>query len=147
MVAAETSAAQTQAATLTAAHQTPTYSGQIGHYDMGKGFSDFLFDHDGQVVYLDVFFPDEPEESPYAVSYGDDWFSLWTDCEGQTAPGAPSAAYCLGVFINVEPAGQPGVIWGYNQGAHYLKGYWLVTAHPGMHQGQLSLTLSGAPAQ
>ncbi|MFE4106479.1 hypothetical protein [Almyronema epifaneia] len=126
--------------------EQPTFAGEIGHDDLGTAFSDFLFDHDGQIVYLDVYFSDRPDDEPAKVFYGEDWFTLWTECQGLSAGEAPSANYCTGISINIQLNDQPGAIWGYNQGFQYLKGRWLVTVHPGMHQGQLSLSLDAVGA-
>ncbi len=122
--------------------EQPTYTGAIGPLEQGIDFETFLFDHDGQVVYLDTYFPVTPD--PNAVDVGENWFVLWTDCPELPVDALPGMQYCTGTAVNVYVDGSPEHVWGYNQGFQYLKGYWSVTALPGMHQGQLSVNLTAA---
>ena len=120
----------------------PEYSGKIGNLDAGQAFIDFLYEHDGEVVYLDTYF-DSDGSGHEAVNYYDGGFVLWHECpELPPAEEDLSAMYCTGVSFNVTLSPGTEALWGYNQGFQYLKGHWSVTALPGMHQGLLSLTLN-----
>lgn len=121
--------------------QIPKYSGEIGHLKAGKDFIDFIFKHDAQVVYLDTYF-DAPASDQKDVHYGDDWFSLWSECNNLLENQHPSEMHCSGVSFNLRVPSESESIWGYNQGFQHLQGYWSIRANHGMHQGQLSVTLT-----
>lgn len=127
-----------------ATYSTPTFSGEIEHFLSGNDLQEFLFAHDGKIVYLDVYFDDLPDSNPEAISSWEEGFTLWSNCIDLPTNQVPSSMHCTGVSINVYDQDSPENIWGYNQGVQYLKGYWTVTAIPGMHQGLLSLSLNAA---
>lgn len=121
--------------------EIPSYSGKIGHLEAGKDFIDFIFKHKAQVVYLDAYF-DAPAFDEKDIHYGDDWFSLWSECNNLPENQPPSYMHCLGASFNLKVSNESESIWDYDQGFQHLQGYWSIRANDGMHQGQLSVTLT-----
>jgi hypothetical protein len=129
--------------------KTPSFSGPVGHLQESEEFIDFIYKHDAEIVYLDVYF--DSSEFPPAVmerdSFGRKYFALWTDCRNLPEGEEPSSPYCTGVEFGVQFDEKSESTYGYNQGFNYLKGYWAVRTNPGMHQGLLSVTLLAVNAE
>jgi len=129
--------------------EIPNFSGEIGNLDEATPFVDFLVNHEGDIVYLDIYFDSFPSgyEKPQAISHGEDWFLVWFDCRELPVNETPNARHCKGMNYNVTKQNDSDAIWGYNQGFQYLKGYWAVRSDFGMHQGMLSTTLTAVNTQ
>lgn len=117
------------------------YRAEIATFDSQVEFANFLFDHDGGSVQLDVRF--DIDSNPDLV--GDTWVLLWMECEEMPDDLLPSADYCTGVEVELEGTGSEPVLR--PEGSNYvlLRGSFRVTAHEGMHQGLLSMTLAAEP--
>lgn len=59
--------------------EIPRYSGKIGHLEKGKSFIDFIFNHDGKVVYLNSYL-DAFADARDTIPTEDDFFTLWSAC-------------------------------------------------------------------
>ncbi|WP_131770043.1 serine/threonine-protein kinase [Candidatus Protofrankia californiensis] len=127
----------------------PQFQGKVGHLAAAKPFMDFVYDHDTKVVLLDVratadgnqqlFWPD-PDYG------GDDRpnFTLFGECgdlpPGET-PGYEPAKECAGTVYRLAIDPETGAFFDYVQGFYYIKGYFWVSAAPGMHQGMTAVNL------
>ena len=117
------------------------FEGEVGQLGKSAGLLSFLNNNDGKVVYLDNRF-DSLAITPDRVDENTQSLTLWQKCDGLPAGQQPSHLHCTGTSISIRGADGSDAIYGYNQGFQYLKGYWLVRANPGMHQGLLSITLT-----
>lgn len=120
----------------------PLYEEIVGNLDRNLAFTDFLFENDGQVVALNVVVA--PGFDDYRL--GEDWLAIWTECEDERPKHEPaSPSYCAGVSINAETDDESRELLTYTAAGYTLRGNWQVRANPGMHQGQLSITLIAVP--
>ncbi|MBW4421221.1 MAG: hypothetical protein KME13_18635 [Myxacorys californica WJT36-NPBG1] len=121
--------------------QIPNFSGEIGNLQLGKDFTDFISNHDAQIVYLDVYF-EAFAEGQKAVSYEDDWFILYTSCRGLPENQPPNYLHCFSVRFDVRIPEGGESLYGHSQRLQYLRGYWSIRANRGLHQGRRSVTLT-----
>jgi hypothetical protein len=64
--------------TLAEAKNYPSFEGEIGHYEISHSFTDFIFENEGKVVFIDVYYvPDDFSELTITNnSFGVDYLHL-----------------------------------------------------------------------
>jgi hypothetical protein len=113
------------------------FSGEIGNFEQDEGFTSFLYDHDAEIVYLDVYF------DPFVVKNDDYGFTLYSSCRDDLPTGqSPGYLDCVGTNISVVSSNSSESLYQYVSATQYLKGYWSVRSDPGIRQGYMTVTLT-----
>jgi hypothetical protein len=114
---------------------TTEYLKPIDNATNGAAFIKFIYAHDKQSVMLN-------SELATAVTTGEDWMVVFSDCENLPQGQQPSIQMCAqGINFKLEPIAGQSVLETVG-GKRVLKGIWRVETIPGMNQGFLSVKLT-----
>lgn len=111
----------------------------VGSVGEGQELIDWLLDHEGQAVHLDLSFSDPPDET--------DSPPFWTNCEGLPAAEQPSTAFCDAWVLHVLGDDTTDPPFPESRDLYHLEGYFLVGTRSGPNQGYYSIPVEPVSAQ
>lgn len=123
------------------------FEGEIGNFEKGKAFEEFIFDHTLKKVYIDARFTPAPLDDENALriindAFGVESFVLWNSCESLKAGEKPSIGNCTGTEFSLDRSkGPKDSDLTFIRGTLNLKGYFVVKGCDGPHQGLMGCTL------
>lgn len=124
---------------------TPTFEGEIGHYEMSQPFTDFVFENQGKVVLIDAYYnPVAPDELIITNnSFGVDYIHLWHECfEPLSLNESPSVFKCTGTGFSLDRSETPkDADFTFIRGTFRAQGYFAIRGCDGPHQGSMGCTL------
>lgn len=148
--AAEPAAAAKPAATPPPAKEEPSvarFEGELGHFEKGKAFEKFIFDHTMKPVYIDAYMTPGPmdDEKDFAITndtFGLEYFVLWDTCESLKPGEKPAVGACMGTEFSIDRSeGPKDSDLTFIRGVLHLKGYFVVKGCDGPHQGLMGCSL------
>jgi len=123
----------------------PTFEGEIGHFDMSQSFTNFIFDHQREIVFLDVYyFPDNVRELTVTNdAFGVDYLHLWHECDDSLSPGETlSSLNCMGTSFSINRGNAPkDADFTFIRGTFRAQGYFVIQGCDGPYQGSMGCTL------
>lgn len=130
------------------AHSTaeiPRFSGQIGHDEASQPFTDFIFEHQNELVFIDAYYLPESWDKIEITnnSFGVDYFHLWHHCADSIKPDeAPSYGNCTGTSFSLVRGTSPkDADFTYIRDVLRIQGYFAIRGCDGPHQGSMGCTL------
>ncbi|MFP4006942.1 MAG: hypothetical protein ACLFV6_02900 [Spirulinaceae cyanobacterium] len=130
------------------AHSTaeiPEFSGQIGHYEASQPFTDFIFEHQNELVFIDAYYLPEFWDEIEIIndSFGVDYFHLWHNCGDSLEPNeAPSYQNCTGTGFSLDRDTSPkDADFTFIRDVLRIQGYFAIRGCDGPHQGSMGCTL------
>lgn len=125
--------------------EVPRFAGRIGHYEASQSFTDFIFEHQHQLVFIDAdYFPETWDEIEIINdSFGVDYFHLWHHCSDSLEPNeAPSYRNCTGTGFSLVRGSSPkDADFTYIRDVLRIQGYFAIRGCDGPHQGSMGCTL------
>ena len=124
----------------------PRFEGEIGNYQKSKAFTNFIFENQGEKVFINAsYIPNGTNEGN--IIRGDDFrvnhLHLWENCFKELETNEePSLLKCEGVGFSIDRSNSPkDADMFYNRGALYIRGYFAIKGCGGPHQGSMGCTL------
>ncbi|MEC4803948.1 MAG: hypothetical protein SAJ12_01010 [Jaaginema sp. PMC 1079.18] len=123
----------------------PTFTGEIGHYEASQSFTDFIFDNQANIVFIDAYYVPESWDEIEIInnSFGVDYFHLWHHCLDESEVSeVPSVRNCTGTsFSLVRDAAPKDADFTFVRGTVRIQGYFAIRGCGGPHQGSMGCTL------
>ncbi|NEQ98890.1 MAG: hypothetical protein F6K30_19580, partial [Cyanothece sp. SIO2G6] len=123
--------------------EIPTFEGRIENFEASLPFSEFIFEHQGEIVWLDVVSDDSDISRQPETGSNIEYFHLWDDCFADLAPDEdPSIFKCTGTGFTITQPDTPqdaSAMW--DTGRVTVRGYFAVRGCSGPHQGSMACTL------
>jgi hypothetical protein len=125
--------------------EIPRFTGEIGHYQASQSFTDFIFENQGELVFIDAYYvPASWDELEITNNqFGVDYFHLWHDCFELLEPNAkPSYHQCTGTSFSIDRGSSPkDADFTYIRDILRIRGYFAIRGCGGPHQGSMGCTL------
>lgn len=124
--------------TTTARAGPESFRGEVGDLKEGTNFLEFVFDHDGEVVRLDL---QLTAQDVYGGGGGvGPYFRIWNDCNGEQVPQKSPEQRCFGWQFTLNPARTTDSFLSTLSGAH-VEGYFAILVRGNLHMGLNVVTL------
>jgi len=122
-----------------------SFEGEIGHYEASQSFSDFIFEYQNQVVFINAYYLPEFEDEIKIENdnFGVDYFHLWHHCSDSLEPNeVPSYRNCTGTGFSLVRGSSPkDADFTYIRDTLRIQGYFAIRGCDGPHQGSMGCTL------
>jgi hypothetical protein len=130
---------------LAESNNIPTFEGEVGHYEMSQPFTDFIFENQGKVVLIDVYYTPADSDEFVIVnnSFGVDYIHLWHECFEPLSPDeSPSSYKCIGTSFSLDRSeSQKDADFTYVRGSFRAQGYFAIRGCDGPYQGSMGCML------